>query len=375
MFFTHRRFLVAISAATFVVTFFYGEISYTKETYTRWDLLHYEAMAEAVPALAMHVDQPFCFRLLGPYIVGLVPLATPLAFQLFSIGVSLMLVILFYFFLSFQQIEPSIAAVTTVLFTLNRYLFGFTIWDYFQLSDIFALIFLILLLFAMRRFRWMLFSCILCLGALTRETVLIMIPTALVYLLERHQTDQLKWLALAIVPCVLVFVLLRLLIPVGGGNDLLTALTLYAPKLLSHETWYRLLVNSFIPFTFLPVIFWPVTREYLLQHKYAVVFLALVFLSTLFAENNERLLAPASIIFYVILAQIIQKHLSNPVPLLGLVIGGLLTFPHHQIARYPLPDKQIMIVLSVVALFFTTFVGLFYRRSFNQKQTHASPIA
>lgn len=282
--------------------------------------------------------------------------------------------IVFYFFLCYQQVDPYVAALTTVFFTFNRYLFGLSIWDYFQLNDILALIFLVILFFAMYRFQWKMFSMILSVGILARETVLIMIPTAFALLYERQRRDQLKLLALAIVPGLLVFVGVRAFVPFQGGNDLFTAFTLHASKVLSPETWYRLLVNVFLPLTPLPIIFWTTTRKYFSDNKHAIVFLALVLLGTLFGENNERLVGPAFIIFYLLVARIIQKHLFTLKPLLGLMIGVLLAWPHHQIARYPLPDRNAVILLSIAALNVTTLVGLYYRKG-RQVDIHSSELA
>jgi hypothetical protein len=369
---THWRFLVTVCAVALVVIVLYGEIPFTHEPYTHWDLVHYKAMAEAAPGLATNVQQPFCFRLLGPYLVGLLPLPASVGFYLFSIAASLVLVIMFYFFLCSQQIDPSVAAVTTALFTLNRYLFGLSVWDYFQLNDILALVFLIVLLFALYHFQWTRFSIILLLGILARETVLIIIPTAVAYLYERHRTDQLKWLAIAVVPCILVFVIVRTFVPVSGGNDLLTAFTLYAPKILSPETWYRLLINAFIPLTFLPILFWSSTRQYFSDNKHAIVFLVLVLLGTLFGENYERLMAPTFIFFYLLVARIIQKHLFTMIPLSGIVVGVLMSWPHHQIARYPLRDRNVVIFLSIAALSMTTLVGFYYRKTLKKYASEGS---
>ncbi len=364
---THWRFLVAVCAVALVLIVLYGEIPFTHEPYTHWDLVHYKAMAEAAPRLTTNVQQPFCFRLLGPYLVGLLPLPTSVGFYLFSVVASLVLVIMFYFFLCSHQVAPSVAAVTTGLFTFNRYFFGLSVWDYFQLNDILTLVFLIVLLFTMYHFQWTRFSVILGLGILTRETVLVIIPTAVAYLYERHRIDQLKWLAIAVVPCILVFVVVRTFVAFSGGNDLLTAFTLYAPKILFPETWYRLLINAFIPLTFLPIVFWSSTRRYFSDNKHAIVFLILVLLGTLLGENYERLMAPAFIFFYLLVARIIQKHLFTTIPLLGLVLGVLMAWPHHQIARYPVWDRNVVIVLSIAALSVTTLVGLYHRKALSKE--------
>jgi hypothetical protein len=235
MSFRQASLLATVCLTALILAFLYGEIPFEREPYAHWDLVHYKAMAEAAPKLATEVPQPFCFRILGPYFVGLLPLSVSSGFYLLSIVASLVLVIVFYFFLCYQQVDPYVASLATVLFAFNRYLFGLSIWDYFQLNDILALIFLVLLFFATYRFQWKMCSIILSVGMLARETVLMMIPTAFAFLYERQRQDQLKWLALATVPGILMFVGVRTLVPFEGGNDLFTAFSLHACKGLPGE--------------------------------------------------------------------------------------------------------------------------------------------
>lgn len=86
----HARLLAVVCFTALILALLYGEIPFEREPYTQWDLVHYKAMAEAVPKLATDVPQPFCFRVLGPYLVGLLPLSV--GFYVLSIVTSLVLV-------------------------------------------------------------------------------------------------------------------------------------------------------------------------------------------------------------------------------------------------------------------------------------------
>ncbi|MBI3787788.1 MAG: hypothetical protein HY276_05965 [Ignavibacteriales bacterium] len=344
-----------------ILAFLYGQIPYTQEQYKNWDLIHYMTMAGASPSIATSVEQPFNFRLLGPFIAGLLPLSIPENFYILTTVSILAFSLLLYFLLLSLDISSQVSALTVTLFAFNKYLFGLNVWDYFQLNDILALIALIILLSAMYRFNWKLFGIVLLIGSITRETTLLIIPVAIVYLIEKKRYEQLKWVIVSSAPGIITFFIVRLFVPHFGGNNLFVAFTLYGPKFLQPETLYRLLINSFAPFTLLPVVFWSTTREWLSNKNYILALLALVLFSTLFGENAERLMAPAALAFYPLLAYIIQKHLQRASAVALLMAGALLALPHHQIGRFLLPNRTLSIILSITSLILVTTICFFYR--------------
>ena len=213
-------------------------------------------MAQAAPGFAGSVRQPFAFRVLGPYLAGLLPFSIDNSFHVLSISSGLILSLLFYLYLSTSVVEPSIAALATTLFILNKYLYGFPVWNYFHVNDILSQIEIVLLMWTMTSQRWVSFGIFLLLGSLTKETTLIMIPVAFVYLIETNNFDK-KWrhVVSAVLPACLTALALRIEFHPVAGNNLMQALIAYADKLTLPETWFRLLINSFIPFSALPIIF------------------------------------------------------------------------------------------------------------------------
>lgn len=343
-----------------LLMFLYGQIDYTDPFYATTDLYHYRLMAQAAPALPTGVQQPYTYRLLGPYLAGLLPLPDPAAFHFLTILAALVLTLVFFGFLCAHGILPGLAAFTTLLFLLNRHLFGFIIWDYFQVDDALALLFLILLLWALRGDRpmhWTFFGVVLALGALTRETTLLAIPVAFVYLAERRQlAARGNYLIVAILPALTMFLGLRLLIQPAGGLTLFEAFLRSAPKILDPSTLFRLFINPFIPLVFLPLIFFRTTLRFLRDHIYLLVYVLLVFISALFGSNNERLMAPAFIVFYLLVAIILQERLhseqnrSQRLFLALLLVCTFLSSLNHQWARYPLPSRNLTLFLSLGSL-------------------------
>ena len=173
--------------------FWYGEVPYQDETFANLDLRYYRLMAQEAPGIHSEIEKPFAYRLLGPYLAGLMPLDDPMAFKIFTVLFLAILIIVFYSFLIRNEISPKIALFITVLFTSNKYFFGYPAWNYFQINDLLALIFLLFALIAMQRQDWLKFGFYLFVGVLAREIVLIMIPVAFVFMLESKDRQNEKY--------------------------------------------------------------------------------------------------------------------------------------------------------------------------------------
>ena len=367
----HRLYVVIIGFVTLLMVFLYGQIEYTREPYAKWDLAAYRAIALAAPQLDPTIPQPFAFRLLGPYVVGLLPLPDPLGFYILAVSASFGLVFLLYAFLCDMGVSAGVAALTTILFCFNKHLFGFTVWDFFQINDLLSLIYIIILFWTMVRGKWVLFGLFMLLGAMTRETVVLMMPVVFVYLIEKKKFFKEAGPALvAILLPAGVFLSLRLLIK-APGVGLLKAFAIFSAKLLSVETWFRLLINPFIPLSLLPLIYFERTAEFFRDKKYALLFILLVFASTLFGLNDERLMAPAFIVFYWLIAVIIdaEKVGRNKTVLSILILASFLASFHHEISRFNFLNRNVTVVTSLGALLIVTAVVLVLRIRYQRLET------
>ncbi len=161
-----------------------------------------------------------------------------------------------------------------------------------------VLIFLTLMLWSLYEDRWNLFGIVLCLGAAAKETCLLMISTALVYLYERGELSR-QWQTVteSIVPGLFVFLTLRFVITPAGGPGLLESFLTHSTKAFSISTPLHLVINPFLPFVFLPFIFIKTTVSFFVQRKHLLAFGFMVLLSALFGANNERVMAPSSLVF------------------------------------------------------------------------------
>lgn len=334
------KIIFAVCVATLGMIVLYGWIDHTIEPYSKWDLAAYMRMAEAAPGVAGEVAKPFAYRIMGPWLAGMVPGSVGEGFRMLSLVASLVLPFQFLALLRERGIVFPWAGLATLFFVCNRYLFGFTVWNGFQLNDILSLNLLLISLSAMWRRSWTLFAISLAVGLLARETALLLIPVLGLWLWE-EKAEARTWIpaAVACVPGLLVFIGLRLWIPAQGGRDLAEAFAAHAPKMLSVEIPARLFFNAFLPFAVLPVIFWRETLTFARENKHLVLFLLLVAASTLFGTNNERLMAPGFVVVYFLIARILQKVTLGYGATSILILAAFANSFHHLYGRFPLPDR------------------------------------
>jgi hypothetical protein len=345
---TERVCLLVLALVTVTMLFFYGRIDYTNAAFKDWDSLIYLDMASASPHLDPDAPRPFAFRLLGPYLVGLIPGSTENAFLAADLVLSFLLVYLMYRFLRYFGLRPPFACLATTLYIFNKHFFGFASWNYFHVNDVIAIILLIVLFWSMMQSRWLIFAAALCLGVATRETALIMIPVGLLYLAERrHLVREGGKFVAAIVPALALFAAIRLLIHPTAGPTLVQAVSTHWTKITSIERMYHVLVNPFVPLAFMPVVFFRRTFAFLRGRIHLLAFFVLVAGTTFFGHNNERLLNPASLVFYPLVGFILQDCVWPNRGMIALVVaGGYLSSLHWLVARYPLPSRDATAVLS-----------------------------
>ncbi len=362
---THGPYLAAVLALTAIMLFLWGEVDYTIEPYSRWDGWHYRQMAQAAPGISPIAAAPFRYRVLGTYPIGLLPIDTILAFRIVNYSLFLLLAVLFYLFLSFVGIRRSIAVYTVVLFTMSTYLFGVTAWYTFHTNDALALIFILMGLWALMTRRWGLFALSLLLGALSRETWILMPPVAFVYLWERKLlAADWKKLVLATVPALITLALLRIFLQadVQGSIDIPKAFIRYSPKILEPEFWARQFGNTLKPLTFLPLIFFSTTLAYFKANKFMLALIGVTFVSSLLGSADERLMAPAFVAFYWLLALIFEKDIYPHKGMLALIaVCSFVSTFHYRQARFPLPSRELTIYLGLVTWVIVTVAAVIFK--------------
>ena len=360
-----RIHILILCAAAAVMIFLYGTIEYETEPYRSMDLGYYRAMAAASPRLARDIPRPFAYRILGPYLAGLLPMPGPAAFLTLTILVSILLPVVFYLFLLDFGIGRSAALFAALLFLCNKHLFGMSTWNFFQVKDSISLLVITSSFIAMLRGRWAILSILLLAGALNGESAAIMIPTLALYLLDRRAARGEWGRALCgLLPALAAFATIRLLVPASGGENLTGTFLHYAPKLRFAGVWAGLLLNPFVPLTFIPVLYYRDALSFLRGNRYLALYLILVFASTLFGSNNERLMAPAFIVFYAFIGRTAENRWQGETKLWILV--ALCCFAssfHHLVGRYPLPVRSATRTISILTTLIVTGASYLFSRS------------
>lgn len=343
-----RAYLGITLIAAALMIFLYGKIDSTDPKLEKWDLVAYRAMALAAPGFDHGVSRPFAYRILGPYLAGLIGGHRDTGIYLVNLAFSIILIILAYRLMRVFGLRPPAACIAMVLYMFNKHFFGFTTWNYFHIDDVLLNIFLIILFWSMMRRRWVIFGVALALATLAKEVALIMIPVALLALVEERALEREgpKYLR-ALVPAVACFVLLHLLIRPPEGPTLPQAFGQNWSKVTSFDRIFHVLLNPFVPISLVPLVFIDKTIALLRGRLYMLLFYLLVLGTTLFGTNNERLLNPASIVVYPLIGLIVQESILPSRSAVALIlIGGFLSSFHWLVARYPLPSRGAVAVLS-----------------------------
>ena len=363
------RNVILLTLAAILAMLLFGQLPNTVDYTTLRDSSWYLRTAEAAPNLDPGQRQPFAFRLLGPYLIGLLPIAAPLGFRIVTIILTFCLVFLSYYVLRYAGLSPLVSLVSVVLVLLNRYIFVWTFWGVFLVNDFLMLIFILVMFLAMWKNQWLVFSVALALGAMTREPTMVMVPVALFYIWERKELAT-RWrtVVLACLPGLLTILAIRLFVPISEGTPLTEALATYSRKLIEPRSLFRLLINTFLPFTLIPLVYFRTTIEFFKPRKYLLVFGFFVFCTTLFGSNQERLMIPTFIVFFLLLGTILESVYKKTVTFSVLIIAGFLSSFHYNFGNWQLPGPDWTRALTLGSALLVTVYMIFVKRNQAQPQ-------
>ncbi len=348
--------------------FYYGQIDISVEPFNEIpDIIHYRMMAEASPGLSTEVSRNFGYRILSPWIVGMLPMNVDLGFYLMTMIIAIMIPLFLFKFFKLFGLKENTAFFVTILFMLNKYTYGFAIWDFYDINDLMTHLLILLFFIALKKENFFYISAILIIGVLNRETILFAVPAGLMYYWFKEKSPKKTYkLIAATIPAVLILTALRTFVVTessSGGGLAQSFGKLHfddTNKIFKPATYYRIIINTFLPLAFVPVVFLREKIKFFKEHSYFFVFVVIYFLSCFIAGDNERLFAPVFPVFYLLIGYVLQKKKlltsRNKFILLGLTA---LALPHHMYSRFPVPNKTITIIFSFASLLFITVYSIY----------------
>lgn len=360
--------LLVLGVVLVLAFYLYGQMDWQAEQYRIWDLHKYKPMAEAGWIAEAKVARPFCYRWLGPLLAGVMPFETITSFRVLNWFFCAAFVYLFYLFLRSRNYPVGTSFAVLLIVIFNKYFFGYFVWSYFQLPDVVTLVLVVLMCWALETSSYIWFGILLTLGAATKEPNMLMIPVAWLSIRRSSvSADRLKLLC-GCLAAAAVFAAIRYLTEPAGGTRLLRAFALHSGKLASPEKLAKMFINVWAPVSFIPIIFFGSTFSFFKKRIGLLLFLLLVYFSNLFGVSTERLLAPAGVVVYWLLADIFENNLYEKKLVWLIVAAAIASCGHHEIGRFPLPSQQVTILLACGALLAASVIALYYRLSVQRQR-------
>jgi hypothetical protein len=165
---------------------------------------------------------------------------------------------------------------------------------------------------------------------------------------------------LASVLALFLFLWIRSAVPTAGGFGLAQALVMHAGKLASPEIVYRLLINAFVPVSLMPFVMWRTTSKFFRAQPAWAVLLGLAYVGALFGNNQERLLLPAALPVYLLIATLFDEHVLPAGRYAGVLIVAFafVSSLNCMISRYPLEHPWQSALCSLGSLAACTWIAI-----------------
>ena len=304
-----------------VAMFDFRGIDYRSSSNSGMDLVKYRHMAAAAPKISTSAPAPYARRVAGPWLAGILPMSDPLAFRLLNTLAAALLMAGLLAWMRAEGVSMEVAALMTGVLALSKTTLGFQLYDYFQLNDTVALALLCWSVVAVMRRRWLLVWSLMLVSVLFRETLLVMVPAILWLVWESGEKRRTK-LMCAVGACLVVgeYALLLSVIPAVGGVTLVHGFRMNALKYAHLGNLFRLLFNTYVPLSLLPLVFWRRSLAWLNARRWLVVLCVATVVSSNAGGNTERLLVPVFLVLLVMCAHLVE-HVSRHA---GLLAGATL---------------------------------------------------
>jgi hypothetical protein len=361
----NRYYLIFLMTAVMIV--YYGRIDISNAPFSDIpDIQNYRLMAIASPGFDETVSRNFGYRILLPYIAGLMPFNVDTNFYILTLLMAFTIPFIFFRFLKVYGLKEDTAFFLTVLFLAGRYTFGFPVWDFYDVHDLLTHILILFFLIGLRKNNFIVMASALALGVINRETILFLVPSAGFYYLFMLKEKKYSLIfVLSVLPAMILFAAVRSLIVTESTGDTGMLYSLgklkfdETGKLFNPITYYRI-INTFIPLTFIPFVFWNTTKDFFRKNIHFLILIMTYYASCFLAGDTERLIVPVFPVFFLLLGIIFENRGFYELKGRILVLSAcLLSIPHHIYFRIRLPHRDWKVAVSLITLAVVTYY--FYR--------------
>ncbi len=198
---------------------------------------------------AEQLRDPFCYRILIPFLSSLLPFSLELNFTIINI-----LITIIAYFIFVPYLKEFTDSEEKLYFGIFILVISFPTFNYSSslLTDPGSFLIIITSLYFLIKGRYFLFSLVLSIGVLIRESALFMVLVILLLLIKKYRSYSLKkkiTMSITIIPPIIVFFLVRIIvssnfnIPSSGRNVFIPSLSILFNNLTDPISWTTFLLT------------------------------------------------------------------------------------------------------------------------------------
>ncbi|MDD3045115.1 MAG: hypothetical protein PHF33_06660 [Candidatus Delongbacteria bacterium] len=358
---------ILIFLITALMTVYYGRIDLSYAPCSDIpDIQNYRQMALASPGFDETVSRNFGYRILMPYIAGFLPFDVDMSFYILTLIMAFVIPFVLLRFFKEYGLGDDTSFYLTVIFLAGRYVFGFAVWNFYDVHDLLTHILILIFLISLKKNNFLIMGTVLAVGVANRETVLFLAPASAWYyfMVRKDKYNGIRFL-ISVIPALIILAGLRSLIVTesAAGEGLLYSFGKLrfdeTNKLFDPVTYYRI-INTFIPLTFIPFVFWKETKDLFRRNMHFLILIITYYASCFLAGDTERLIVPVFPVFFLLLGVIFEKYRFYELKGRILVLSAcLISIPHHIYFRFRLPHRDWKVAVSLITLAAVTYY--FYR--------------
>lgn len=325
------------------------------------DVVSYRKMALASPDIDGTVGKPFAFRLLAPWLVGLIFTNVDLGFAILNAIVSILFVLTLFHFLQQNSISKRMAFILSTTFIFNRYFIPNFAYEPYRLADVLSNLLLLLSFIFLAKKNYLLVFLFSVVGVLTREIAMLIIPVGIIFVLQNDKKNISPWFV-SFSFLISTFLLFHSVIPAKTGISFDQALSDNWMKIFSPEAIVKQFFLAFSPLFLIPVVSFKEFLNFNKKHNHWIVLLIAVLFASLFGGDKERLMFAYIPIYYLFIAGLLQKLDDKSRIELSVIVAILIlswvSSLHHIWGLIGLPSKEASLAFAVMGGIIILFIFL-----------------